>query len=81
MTGQVTSWKEYGTATVRTDDGEISCSILDGLTAGNKVVVVVRPESINLHLQQPTNVRTLSRVKSAPPCFWANTSTARGTRQ
>ena len=25
------------------------------MTAGGKVVVVVRPESINLHQQQPTN--------------------------
>jgi len=53
MTGQVTKLEGTGTATVRTDDGEISCSILDGLTAGSKVVVVVRPESINLHTQRP----------------------------
>ena len=53
MTGQVTRLEGNGTATVHTDDGEISCSILDGLTAGSRVVVVVRPESINLHTQQP----------------------------
>ncbi len=53
MTGQVTKLEGNGTATVHTDDGEISCGILDGLTAGSRVVVVVRPESINLHTQQP----------------------------
>ena len=36
-----------------TEDGELSCSCSDGLTAGSNVVVVVRPESINLHLQKP----------------------------
>jgi iron(III) transport system ATP-binding protein len=54
MTGQVTRLEGNGTATVHTDDGEISCGILDGLTAGSRVVVVVRPESINLHTQQPS---------------------------
>ena len=53
MTGEVAKLEGNGTALVRTDDGEISCGILDGLTAGSKVVVVVRPESINLHQQQP----------------------------
>jgi iron(III) transport system ATP-binding protein len=53
MTGQVTKLEGNGTATVHTDDGEISCAILDGLTSGSRVVVVVRPESINLHTQQP----------------------------
>src|SRR5688572_11789171 len=55
MTGEVAKLENNGTALVRTEDGEISCGILDGLTAGSKVVVVVRPESINLHQQQPTN--------------------------
>ena len=36
MTGQVTRLEGNGTATVRTDDGEISCGILDGLTAGSR---------------------------------------------
>jgi len=53
MTGQVTKLEGNGTATVHTDDGEICCGILDGLIAGSRVVVVVRPESINLHTQQP----------------------------
>ena len=55
MTGEVAKLENNGTALVRTEDGEISCSIPDGLTAGSKVVVVVRPESINLHQQPPTN--------------------------
>jgi iron(III) transport system ATP-binding protein len=53
MAGQVTKLEGNGTATVRTDDGEISCGILDGLPFGSKVVVVVRPESITLHQQPP----------------------------
>jgi iron(III) transport system ATP-binding protein len=55
MTGEVAKLESNHTALVRTEDGEISCGILEGLTTGSKVVVVVRPESINLHLQQPTN--------------------------
>ena len=76
MAGQVSKLEGNGTATVRTDDGEISCGILAGLTAGSKVVVVVRPESLNLHLQKPANLATSSKAKSALPCFWVNTSTA-----
>ena len=53
--------EEDGTGTVRTDDGEISCGILDGLKPGSNVVVVVRPESINLHLQKPANSANVYR--------------------
>src|SRR5260370_34457640 len=53
MTGRETKLEGNGTATVHTDDGEISCSILDGLIAGSRVVVGVRPERVNLHTQQP----------------------------
>ena len=53
MTGEVARMESDGTALVRTDDGEISCGILDGLTVGSRVVVVVRPESIYLHQQLP----------------------------
>ena len=51
------------------DDGEVSCGILDGLAAGSKVVVVVRPESINLHLQQPTNVSNVIAGKIGAAMF------------
>ncbi len=69
MTGQVTRLEGNGTATVRTDDGEISCGILDGLAAGSKVVVVVRPEDINLHLPQPTNCSNIIAGKIGAAMF------------
>ena len=55
ISGQVTDQGSDGIGTVRTDEGEISCGILDGLIAGNNVVVVVRPESIVLHQKKPAH--------------------------
>ena len=55
INGQVTNPGSDGIGTVRTEEGEISCGILDGLTAGNNVVVVVRPESIVLHQKKPAH--------------------------
>lgn len=69
MAGQVTKLEGNGTATVRTDDGEISCSILDGLTAGSNVVVVVRPESLNLHLQKPAGLANVIEGKIGAAMF------------
>ena len=40
---------------MRTEEGEISCGILSELKAGDKVVVVVRPESIVLHQKKPSH--------------------------
>ncbi len=53
LTGQVARLDGDGTGTVKTENGEISCQILDGLGVGSNVVVVVRPESINLHVDRP----------------------------
>jgi len=69
MAGQVSKLEGNGTATVRTDDGDISCSILDGLIAGSKVVVVVRPESLNLHLQKPANLANVIEGKIGAAMF------------
>ena len=69
MAGQVSKLEGNGTATVRTDDGEISCGILAGLTAGSKVVVVVRPESLNLHLQKPANLANVIEGKIGAAMF------------
>jgi iron(III) transport system ATP-binding protein len=55
ISGQVTNQGSDGIGTVRTDEGEISCGILNALTAGDKVVVVVRPESIVLHQKKPSH--------------------------
>ncbi len=53
LTGEVAKLDGNGNgARSNTSDGEVSCGMLDGLTVGSKVVVVVRPESINLHQQQ-----------------------------
>ena len=69
MAGQVSKLEGNGTATVRTDDGDISCGILDGLIAGSKVVVVVRPESLNLHLQKPANLANVIEGKIGAAMF------------
>jgi iron(III) transport system ATP-binding protein len=53
LTGRVTKLEENGTGKVATEAGEISCHVLEGLTVGSGVVVVVRPESVELHRQKP----------------------------
>jgi iron(III) transport system ATP-binding protein len=53
MTGEVSKVESDGSGEVRTDDGKLKCSLLDGLSVGSKVVVVVRPESINVLLEKP----------------------------
>jgi iron(III) transport system ATP-binding protein len=55
MTGQVTKIEFDGTGEVATGDGKLKCMLLDGLTVGSNVVVVVRPESINVNLEKPTD--------------------------
>ncbi|HVO93247.1 MAG TPA: ABC transporter ATP-binding protein [Terriglobales bacterium] len=55
MIGEVARLESNCTALVRTDEGEISCGILEGLAPGSKVVVVVRPESVNLHQHPPAH--------------------------
>ena len=54
LSGKVASLGGGGIGSVKTDDGEIACQILDGLAVGSNVVVVVRPESINLHVNKPS---------------------------
>ena len=53
LSGRVAKLDANGVGSVRTEDGEISCQILEGLPVGSNVVVVIRPESINLHLDRP----------------------------
>jgi iron(III) transport system ATP-binding protein len=55
ISGQVTNRGSDGIGIVRTEEGEISCGILTELKAGDKVVVVVRPESIVLHQNKPSH--------------------------
>jgi iron(III) transport system ATP-binding protein len=53
LSGQVAKVGGDGNGVVRTDAGEISCSLISGLTNGANVVVVVRPESVLLHRSKP----------------------------
>ena len=55
ISGQVTNRGSDGLGNVRTEEGEICCGILTELKAGDKVVVVVRPESIVLHQNKPSH--------------------------
>ena len=55
ISGQVTNRGRDGIGNVKTEEGEISCGILTELKAGDKVVVVVRPESIVLHQKKPAH--------------------------
>jgi iron(III) transport system ATP-binding protein len=69
ISGQVTNQGSDGTGTVRTDEGEISCGILNELTAGDKVVVVVRPESIVLHQKKPSHGENVLEGKIGAAMF------------
>jgi len=53
MTGQVSKVETDGTGEVATADGKLKCMLLDGLSVGSNVVVVIRPESINVLLEKP----------------------------
>lgn len=44
-----------GTASVRTDFGELSCSLTTPIAAGARVAVMIRPEDIVLHDRRPGN--------------------------
>jgi len=54
MAGQVSKVESDGSGEVNTGDGRVKCMMLDGLSVGSNVVVVVRPESINVHLEKPS---------------------------
>ena len=69
LAGEITHVDNQGLATVRTADGEVTCSALEGLKAGSKVVVVVRPESINLHVQKPASMGNLLEAKIGAAMF------------
>jgi len=69
MTGHVVKLDGNGSGSVRTGDGEISCNILEGLAVGNNVVVVIRPESINLHTRKPSESANLLEGKIGAAMF------------
>ena len=69
LTGQVTKVGNDGIGSVKTEDGEISCQLLEGLTVGNSAVVMVRPESINLHTERPGNAANFIEGKIGAAMF------------
>lgn len=69
LAGQVTAVGADGRGTVRTADGEISCAVLDGMKSGHNAVVVVRPESVNLHLQKPAAPGNVIEAKIGAAMF------------
>ena len=69
LSGELTRLAGDGTGTVSTADGEIACMVLDGLQVGNKVVVVVRPESVDLHVQPPAQTANLIEAKIGAAMF------------
>ena len=69
INGQVTNRGSDGIGNVRTEEGEISCGILPELKAGDKAVVVVRPESIVLHQQKPSHGENILEGKIGAAMF------------
>jgi iron(III) transport system ATP-binding protein len=69
LPGQVIKVGGDGNGAVRTDDGEIACNVLEGLTAGSKVVVVIRPESIYLSQKKPEATANLLEGKIGAAMF------------
>jgi iron(III) transport system ATP-binding protein len=69
LSGRIRKIDGGDTALVETDDGEINCSVLEGLGVGSKVVVVVRPESVNLHQQKPASSANLLEGKIGAAMF------------
>ncbi len=69
LAGRVARLDGSGTGAVKTDDGEISCQILEGLALGSNVVVVIRPESIHLHLERPAASRNVIEGKIGAAMF------------
>jgi iron(III) transport system ATP-binding protein len=69
LSGQVVKIDGEGIGSVRTDDGEISCNVLEGLSVGSKVVVVIRPESIYLNQQKPAAAANVLEGKIGAAMF------------
>ncbi len=69
ISGQLTANVGEGLGKVKTPIGELSCSLLNGLAAGARVVVVVRPESIVLHREKPAETTNVIEGKVATAMF------------
>jgi iron(III) transport system ATP-binding protein len=69
ISGKLTAPAGEGHGKVTTPVGELSCSLLNGLTPGANVVVVVRPESIVLHREKPAETTNIVEGKIAAAMF------------
>jgi iron(III) transport system ATP-binding protein len=69
LSGAIAQVSGDGTAVVRTNEGEICCALLDGMGAGARVVVVVRPESVVLHRQKPAYAGNIIEGKIGAAMF------------
>lgn len=69
MAGEIKKIDGNEIAVVQTDDGELKCHALQGLTVGCKVTVVVRPEGVNLHLKKPAEDGNLLEGKIGAAMF------------
>jgi iron(III) transport system ATP-binding protein len=69
ISGELAAQVGEGLGKVRTPIGELSCSLLNGLSAGDSVVVVVRPESVVLHQTKPAAGVNLVEGKIAAAMF------------
>jgi len=69
LNGELVKADSEGMGLVKTDEGEISCGLLNDFPAGAKVVVVVRPESVVLHVRKPTQTINLIEGKIGAAMF------------
>jgi iron(III) transport system ATP-binding protein len=69
ISGELAAQVGEGVGKVKTPIGELSCSLLEGLSAGDSVVVVVRPESVVLHQTKPAAGVNLVEGKIAAAMF------------
>ena len=69
LNGQVAKVNGGGAGVVRTEAGEIACSLPSGLMNGANVVVVVRPESVVLHQNKPAQTENVVEGKIGAAMF------------
>ncbi len=69
LSGQITHQTAADQGTVKTEVGDLTCGLLNGLQAGSKVVVVVRPESVILHQDRPLETTNIVEGKIAAAMF------------
>lgn len=67
--GKVRSVQNGGCVLVETPVGELACAMGHDVTPGSKVVVVVRPENIQLHIQRPNQKLNVIEGKVATVMF------------